>query len=120
MRSFRTLLLLLMVGSSACTTIQEVDKTKGSLAAHLDMGDHIVVYTATGTIIDMRYVLIEDDVMRGSVYGDGLRSVAVELGQIEKVEVIRGAPDDSGDRLSNAAYTMEVIVLMGAVISLAH
>ena len=42
-----------------------------------------------GKIVDMRFVLIADDVLRGSLIDDGLAPVEIRLDQIEKVEAER-------------------------------
>ena len=89
MSLFKATLLTLMLVLSACTTMQEVREAEGSLADHLEIGDHIIVYTSTGTIIDMRFVLIDNGVMRGSLYADGLEPIMVRLDEIRKIEAER-------------------------------
>lgn len=83
------MLLCIVLALGGCTTMKEVKRAEGSLTDYLEIGDHIIVYTAAGQIIDMRYVLIEDDVLRGSLYSDGLEPVQVRLDEIRKIEAER-------------------------------
>lgn len=85
-RGLTVLLLVVLVG---CTTMQEVKQQEGPLTDYLKIGDHIVVYERSGRIVDMRFVLIEDDVLRGSMVDDGLETVEIRLNQIEKIEAER-------------------------------
>ena len=85
-RSMTILLLAALVG---CTTMQEVKPKEVLLMGHLKIGDHIVVYEKSGRIVDMRFVLIEGEVLRGSLFDDGLEPVEIKLDQIEKIEAER-------------------------------
>ncbi len=69
--------------------MQEVKPQEGLLTGHLKIGDHIVVYEKSGRIVDMRFVLIEGEVLRGSLFDDGLEPVGIKLDQIEKIEAER-------------------------------
>ena len=90
MKRRHTILVMLFVAVLAgCTTMKEVKPKDRPLADYLDIGDHIVVYEKSGKIGDMRCVLIEDDVLRGSYFDDGLEPVEIRLDQIEKVEAER-------------------------------
>ena len=81
--------MIALIALSGCTTMQEMRLADVDLADLLETGDHVVVYTRSGQIIDMRFVLIEGDVMRGSLIYDGLEAVEVRLGEIEKIEAER-------------------------------
>lgn len=89
MNRVTAIVLCVTLALGGCTTMKEVRRADGSLADYLDIGDHVIVYTAAGQIIDMRYVLIEDGVMRGSLFADGLEPVAVRLDEIRKIEAER-------------------------------
>lgn len=84
---FLTLLVIAVV--AGCTTMKEVKPTEGPLSDYLDTGDHIVVYQKSGKIVDIRFVLIKEDVLRGSLFHDGLEPVEIKLDQIEKIEAER-------------------------------
>ena len=57
--------------------------------AGIEIGDHIIVYETDGRIVDMRFVLVEGDVLRGSLFDDGPESVEIKLEHIEKIEAER-------------------------------
>ena len=81
--------IILFALLSGCTTMQEMKARDIQLADQLTTGDHVIVYTRSGRIIDMRFVLIEGDVMRGSLAVDGLEPVEIRLNEIEKIEAER-------------------------------
>ena len=83
------LAFFLLLYLSGCSTMQEVRRDVAQLKDYLEVGDHVVVYEKSGRIIDMRFVLIDGDVLRGSLFFDGLEKVEVELGDIEKIEAER-------------------------------
>ena len=85
-RSPATLLLAALFG---CTTMQEVKQQEWLLTDYLEIGDHIIVYETSGRIVDMRFVLMEGNVLRGSLFDDGLESVEIKLEHIEKIEAER-------------------------------
>ncbi len=90
-RVHRGLTVLLFAALVGCTTMQEVKPQEGTLIGYLEIGEHIVVYEKTGRIVDMRFVLIEGDVLRGSLFFDGLEPVEIKLDEIEKIEAERVA-----------------------------
>ncbi len=69
--------------------MQEVRPRDGSLEDFLHTGDRLIVYEKSGRIIDMRFVLIEDGVLRGSMTSDGLYALEVPLEHIERIEAER-------------------------------
>ena len=81
--------IAVLIFLSGCTSMQEMQARDGQLAERLQTGDHVIVYTRSGRIIDMRYVLVEGEVMRGSLVFDGLEPVEVRLDEIEKIEAER-------------------------------
>lgn len=87
--TYRSLIILLLAALFGCTTMQQVNPQDGLLTDHIKVGDHIVVYENSGRIVDMRFVLIERDVLRGSLLNDGLEPVEIKLDQIEKIEAER-------------------------------
>lgn len=93
-RPMKTYLLRFLVAISlpafvACTTMQEVKPQDGVLADYLEIGDHIIVYEKSGRIVDMRFVLVDEDVLRGSLFVDGLEPVEIDIDQIERIEAER-------------------------------
>ncbi len=84
--SMTILLLFALVG---CTTMQEVKQQEGLLTNYLEIGDHIIVYETSGRMVDMRFVLVEGNVLRGSLFNDGLEAVEIKLEHIEKIEAER-------------------------------
>ena len=53
------------------------------------INSNLIVYETNGRIVDMRFVLIEGNVLRGSLFDDGLESVEIKLEHIEKIEAER-------------------------------
>ena len=86
---YRSLATLLLAALFGCTTMQEVKQQEWLLTDYLEIGDHIIVYETSGRIVDMRFVLIEGNVLRGSLFDDGLESVEIKLEHIEKIEAKR-------------------------------
>lgn len=86
---YRSLATLLLAALFGCTTMQEVKQQEWLLTDYLEIGDHIIVYETSGRIVDMRFVLIEGNVLRGSLFDDGLESVEIKLEHIEKIEAER-------------------------------
>jgi len=84
--SMTILLLFALVG---CTTMQEVKQQEGLLTNYLEIGDHIIVYETSGRMVNMRFVLVEGNVLRGSLFDDGLEAVEIKLEHIEKIEAER-------------------------------
>ena len=84
--SMTILLLFALVG---CTTMQEVKQPEGLLTDYLEIGEHIIVYETSGRMVDMRFVLVEGNVLRGSLFDDGLEAVEIKLEHIEKIEAER-------------------------------
>ena len=111
-------LVLLVFVLSACTTMQEVRHPEASLGDYLKIGDHIVVYTTSGAIVDMRYVLLDGDTIRGSLYHDGLETVAVRLDEIEKIEAERIAAGRTTAAVLGG-IALAPIAAMGAGVALA-
>ena len=85
----RSTTVLLLFALAGCTTMQEVKQKEGLLTDYLEIGDHIIVYETDGRIVDMRFVLVEGDVLRGSLFDDGPESVEIKLEHIEKIEAER-------------------------------
>ena len=85
----RNTTVLLLFALAGCTTMQEVKQKEGLLTDYLEIGDHIIVYKKDGRIVDMRFVLVEGNVLRGSLFDDGLESVEINLEHIEKIEAER-------------------------------
>ncbi len=85
----RGLTALVFAALVGCTTMQEVKPREGALIGHLEIGERIIVYEKTGRIVDMRLVLIEDDVLRGSLFFDGLEPIEIRLDEIERIEAER-------------------------------
>lgn len=101
-----------------CTSMRPVDMARADFADAFETGDHLVVYEKQGRIIDMKFTGIENGVMFGSLYTDGLASVEVVLEDIEKIEI---------EKISGAKTTGAVvggiillpIVAAGAVVGIA-
>lgn len=70
-----------------CTSMRTVDIAQADFAEHFEAGDHLVVYEKQGRIIDMKLTRVESGVLYGSLYDDGLTSVAVRLRDVEKIEI---------------------------------
>jgi len=85
----RSLIVLSLAALFGCTTMQEVKPQEGSLTDNLEIGDRIIVYENSGRIVDMRFVLIEGEALRGSLFFDGLEPVEINLHDIEKIEAER-------------------------------
>lgn len=101
-----------------CTSMRPVDLSQPDYAGAFETGDHLVVYEKQGRIIDMKFTGIENGVMFGSLFTDGLVSVEVVLEDIEKIEI---------EKISGAKTTGAVvggiillpIVAAGAIVGVA-
>ena len=87
-KSIAYLSLLTLVG---CTSMQKLDHSKVNLSEELEVGDHVIVYTHDGRVIDMHVAYIDQGVMRGSnIQSGGIHEVQFdEITQIN-VEGIDG------------------------------
>ncbi len=83
------LVALILISLVGCTTMQELRPQDGSLAGTLKVGDHIIVHEASGRIIDMRFVKVDNGILLGSLLNDGLHSVEIKVEQIERIEAER-------------------------------
>lgn len=115
----KCVIVLLMAAVSACTTMQEVKPRDGQVVDRLEIGDHIIVYSNAGEIIDMRFVRIDGEVMRGSLFGDGLETVAIRLDQIERIDAERIAAGKTTAAVLGG-IVLAPIAAVGAGISLAE
>ena len=88
-RTLNILLMVCLVIQASCTTLKEVGSVDVPLDQILKTGDRIVVYEKTGRVIDMRYVLLGNGEIRGSLTENGLKAVEVRIDQIEKIEAER-------------------------------
>lgn len=78
-----------LVATAGCTSMREIEFTDRPLPELLRPGDHLLVYQNDGRILDIRYVRIDGSLLRGSLYADGLEPVAIDLAQVERLEVER-------------------------------
>lgn len=85
----KCLMVLMLPVFVGCTTMQEVKPKDGMPADFLEIGDHIIVYEKSGRIVDMRFVRVDENVLRGSLFSDGLEPVAIDIDQIERIEAER-------------------------------
>ena len=81
------ILFLSLFSIVGCTSMRPVDMAQSDFADAFETGDHLVVYERQGRIIDMRFTGIENGVMFGSLYSDGLTSVEVVIKDIDKIEI---------------------------------
>lgn len=87
----RALIVVVLAAFGGCTTMKEVRPQDGSVVDYLEIGDHIVVYEKSGRIVDMRFVLGDENVLRGSLSHDGLEAVEISIADIERIEAERVA-----------------------------
>ena len=101
-----------------CTSMRPVDLSQSNFTDAFETGDRLVVYERQGRIIDMKFTGIENGVMFGSLYDNGLTSVEVVLKDIDKIEI---------EKISGAKTTGAIvggiillpIVAAGAVVGIA-
>jgi hypothetical protein len=98
--------------------MKEMPSDGESLAVRLKTGDHIIVYESSGRVLDMRFVLIEDHVLRGSLVRDGQEAVEVRLVDIRKIEAERVAVGRTTGAVLGGAVLLP-IAAMGAGVVLA-
>jgi len=84
-------IVLLLAGLTGCTTMKQVRPQKDSLADYLETGDRIIVYEESGRIVNMRFVRVDDDRLRGSLTDDGLEAVEIMFTDIRRIEAERVA-----------------------------
>lgn len=104
--------------AAGCTTMKELPSDSESLADRLQTGDHIIVYEDSGRVFDMRFVLIDGDVLRGSLVRDGQEAVEIRLADISKVEAERVAVGRTTGAVLGGAVLLP-IAAMGAGLALA-
>lgn len=121
MRTFlmKSLLVLVLPAFVACTTMQEVKPRDGTVTDYLEIGDHIIVYEKSGRIVDMRFVLVDDGVLRGSLFSDGLEPVEIEIEQIERIEAERIAAGRTAGAVLGG-IVLAPIAAVGAGIAIAE
>jgi hypothetical protein len=76
---------------AGCTTMQQVRPQDRALEDSLKIGDHLIVYEKSGRIFDIRFVRLDEGILRGSMSDDGLDSVEIRLDNIERIEAERVA-----------------------------
>jgi len=67
--------------------MRAMDATEADFAAQLETGDHLIVHEKNGRIVDMTFAQVDGNTLVGSLTGNGLETVEVEIDQILQIEV---------------------------------
>ena len=112
------ILFVSLFSMMGCTSMRPVDITQTDFADAFETGDHLVVYEKQGRVIDMKFTGIENGVMFGSLYTDGLMSVEVVLNYIEKIEIEKIYGENTTGAIVGGIILLP-IVAAGAVVGVA-
>lgn len=112
------ILFLSLLSLVGCTSMRTVDLSQSDFAAHFETGDHLVVYEKQGRVVDMTLTRFDNAVLYGSLSDNGLTAVAVDLADVERIEI---------EKISGAKTTGAVIggilllpvVAVGAAVAVA-
>ncbi len=87
MKSKLTVILIAGISLVGCTTMRPVETGQSKLTEQLEVGDHLIVYEKSGRIVDMTLDVIDGDSLEGTLAGNNLIPVEVDINDIEKIEV---------------------------------
>ncbi len=87
MKSKLTVILIAGISLVGCTTMRPVETEQSNLSEQLEAGDHLIAYEKSGRIVDMTLDVIDGDSLEGTLAGNNLIPVEVDISDIEKIEV---------------------------------
>ena len=73
-----------MVG---CTTMRPVDMGQAELQRKLSANDHLLVYEKSGRVIDMTYIELDAEILRGRLTDGSEGPISVAVAEIERLEI---------------------------------
>ncbi len=111
---------LLLLALSACTTMKDVQVEEDSLSRQLEAGDRIVVQTKDGQLVDMHYVLVRNGEIRGSLFEDGLKPVAISIDDMQTIRARKAEPDENASGLTKSGRTLDLVILGAELLRLVH
>ncbi len=87
MKSKLTVILIAGISLVGCTTMRPIETGQSNLTEKLEAGDHLVIYEKSGRIVDMTLDVIDGDSLEGTLAGNNLIPVEVDINDIEKIEL---------------------------------
>ena len=114
MRSRMIIFLITTISLIGCTSMRTMDAQQADLTEQLEAGDHLVVYEKSGRKVDMTLSEIDDGILYGSQFQNGLDTVEVEISEIVRIEIEK----ISGVKTTGAVLGIIVLlpfVALGAV-----
>lgn len=97
--------------TAGCTSMQPVDHRATPLQETLKPGQRVVIYDNRGRVLDLRYVLVADGELRGSLSDDGFTAVAVPLADIERLEAEKIAVGLTAGAVAGGIVLLPVVVV---------
>ena len=87
MKSKLTVILTAGISLVGCTTMRPIETGQANLTEQLEAGDHLVIYEKSGRIVDMTLEVLDGDSLEGTLAGNNLIPVEVDINDIEKIEL---------------------------------
>lgn len=100
MSSKLIIILLTVVSLIGCTTMRPMDTRQADLHEELETDDHLVIYEKSGRIVDMTFIEMDGDRIRGRLRDGSLGSITVAISDIEKMEI---------EKIDGAKTTLAVV-----------
>ena len=80
--------------------MRPMDARQADLHEELEIDDHLVIYEKSGRIVDMTFIEIDGDGIRGRLRDGSLGSITVAISDIEKMEI---------EKIDGAKTTLAVV-----------
>jgi hypothetical protein len=79
--------LLTAISMVGCTTMRPVDMGQAELQRKLSANDHLLVYEKSGRVIDMTYIELDAEILRGRLTDGSEGPISVAVAEIERLEI---------------------------------
>lgn len=100
MTSKMMIVIITAISLIGCTSMRPVDAQRTDLAAELEVDDQLVVYENSGRIIDMTFIALQDETIRGRMNDGSQGPISVAVADIEKLEI---------EKIDGAKTTLAVV-----------
>ena len=92
--------ILVAVSLMGCTTMRPLEATRAQLEADLEPDDRLLIYESSGRIVDMTFIELDGDTIRGRLTDSGQGPISVDIKDIEKLEI---------EKIDGAKTTLAVV-----------
>ncbi|NCF51736.1 hypothetical protein GWP57_09000 [Gammaproteobacteria bacterium] len=79
--------LLTAISMIGCTTMRPVDTRQPELERKLSPNDHLLVYEKSGRVIDMTFIELDAEILRGRLTDGSQGPTSVDIAEIERLEI---------------------------------